>query len=169
MNKQITVTIMNDYNSSLSYELRNENIEYLLSQLDLYCEVSNSNFINMVEQLQQNETYKDNYKDILTVNTTGYSQRDWQEYKLYYNKKNTDINTLNRLVNELEKSFTHQNDYFVTKYEEVTINNKVYKSEPIDYNSFCITNIEFPDDDDIIKEYINRFGIDYDNIEINID
>jgi len=76
---------------------------------------------------------------------------------------------LNQLKDLLSKTFTHQNDYLVTKYEEEIINNKVFKSEPIDYTTFCINYIEFPSEEEVIKEYQNWYGIDYDKVEVNID
>jgi len=156
----IKIEIENDYSSTLSYDFRNEEISYLLEELDLHCEISNNRMINIVDELNKNKTYKEDYTTKTVVNAEGYCQSDWQTYKLYHNK-DIDSNLLSQLIILLERSFTHQNDYFVTKKEVVTIKGKEYETIE-DYTSFCINHIEFPEDNDIIKAYIEYHGKDYD-------
>ena len=167
MEKYIKIEITNDYNSELSYDIRNENIRYLLTELDLYCEVSNTNYINIVEDLKSYSSNKEDYNTFTTVEAIGYSQGECQRYKLYYNK---DINKqyLKQLVTLLERSFTHQNDYFCTKKEILLLDGKEYETT-LDYTSFCINTIEFPEAKDIIKEYTEQYGEDYDKILVDID
>ena len=171
MNTKIKVTINNDYDSDLAYNIRNEDIRYLLTELDIYCEVSNNSFINIVQELQTTITYncKSDYKDKLIVNATGYSQGDWQEYILYYNKKETNKGYLKQLVNLLEKSFTHQNNYIAYTNELVEIENKFYSGENTECFGFCVNEIEFPKSENVIKEFKDQFGIEYDIIECIID
>jgi hypothetical protein len=172
MKTYIKIEIEKDYNNNLSYDLRNEGLSYLLSELSIYCEIANSNFINIVEDFNHTTTYKEDYKNTIQIEATGYSQNEWQTYSLFYNKE--DIKTkekkeyFKQLLTLLERSFTHQNDYQVTKKEIIVNNGKEYESI-IDYTNFAITNIEFPDEDDIIRDYTSQYGKDYDkyNIDIN--
>ena len=170
MNTKTKITIENDYNSTLSYELSKGNIKYLLTKLDLYCEIINNSFINIVEELQTTNSYncKSDYIDKLIVNATGYSQGDCQEYTLYYNKKETNKDYLKQLVGLLEKSFTHQNDYIAYVSELIEIDNKFYSSENTDCFGFCVNDIEFPEKENVIKEFKDQFGVEYDIIECNI-
>lgn len=163
------VTIENDYNSNLSYDMRNDDISYLLTELDLFCDIRNNNYINIVSELQYTTKYKDDYKNKIVVEAKGYSQSEWQYYTLYYNKDTINKKLLKQLINTLEKTFTHQNDYIATKTEVVIIDDKKFESEPIDYTGLYVSHIEFPTNDDIIKEYINQYGKDYNTIECNID
>ena len=160
------IEIQNDYNGSLSSELRNEDITYLVNKLDIFCEIRNNKFVNLIEKHKNYVTYEDEYSNNLVVYANGYSQNEWQEYTIYYN--NYDDN-LKRLVSLLENTFTHQNGYILTKYEFTEIDGKIFKSEPIDYTSFCINHIEFPDEQDVINEYNCMYGIDYDKYIVNID
>ena len=170
MKTKTKITIENDYNGTLSYELSNENIEYLLTKLDLYCEVSNNRLINIVEDLQKTTSYncKSDYTDKLIVNATGYNQSDWQKYILYYNKKETNKDYLKQLVDLLEKSFTHQNNYIAYITELIEIDNKFYSNENTECFGFCINEIEFPESENVIKEFNDQFGIEYDIIECNL-
>jgi hypothetical protein len=165
MNTKIKIEIDRDYYSTLSYDFWNDDIRYILEQLDLHCEISNNHLINIVNDLNKNKTYKDDYNTKTIVNATGYCQSDWQTYKLYYNK-DIDSDLLSQLIKLLERSFTHQNDYIVTKKEVIIIKGKEYETIE-DYTSFCINHIEFPEDDDIIKEYIAIYGKDYNEYVIN--
>jgi hypothetical protein len=70
------------------------------------------------------------------------------------------------LVKHLEREFTHQNDYIVKKYEQTEIDGKIFNSEPYDYTCFYIDDIEFPNNEDIIKEYIGLYGEDFDKFII---
>lgn len=168
MNTQIKISIENDYNSENSFDYWNNEIENVLTELDLYCEVKNSRFINPLENNNKTKDKKD-YKNKFFIDAFGYSQSDWQTYSIYYNRKDTNLNYFNELINLLKKSFTHKNDYIITKTEVVTINNKTFESDAIDYTTFSITDIEFPDANEIEKCYIEWYGKDFDIIEINID
>ena len=73
------------------------------------------------------------------------------------------------LIEELKKSFTHMNDYWVAKTEQEEINGKKFNAEPHEYTSFYIRHIEFPDKEDVLKEYVERYGEDFDECIIDID
>lgn len=167
------IRITNDYNSDLSYEYFKEYIKNLVNELNIYCEVENKNFVNIVEQEKRYTSNIEDYKNSTVIKATGYHQSDWQIYTLYYNQN--EIKTpgnkaaFNELINQLERSFTHFNDYFVEKFERQTINGKVFNSEIIDCTSFVIDNIEFPTEEDIISSYNDIYGIDYDEYILEVD
>lgn len=162
------IKISNDYYSDLSYQMFREQINYLVNELDIFCEVKNDKFENIVEREKRYLSSKDDYKNKTIVNAIGYSQGDWQEYILYHNLDEND-NDLKILVDELKKSFTHFNDYFVEKFEQEEIKGKKFNSEVLDITSFSITDIEFPDENDILDAYIEIYGKDFDKCIIEVD
>ena len=103
-----------------------ENICDLLTELNLYCEIKNNSFVNIIEELQTTKNNSNNYTDRLIINAVGYCQSDWQEYTLHYNKDEVNKAYLKQLIKLLEKSFTHFNDYIAYVNELVTIDNKTY-------------------------------------------
>ncbi len=163
------IKITNDYNSQLSYDERNEDINCIVNDgLDCFCEVRNNEFTNIVEEQKNYFSVKEDYKNKTIVEAKGYSQGEWQTYILYHNVEEDD-NDLQWLIEELKKSFTHMNDYWVEKFEQTEINGKKFNAEPHDYTSFCIRHIEFPEKEDVLKEYVEIYGEDFDEciIEIN--
>ena len=163
------IKISTDYHSTLSHDEFLENIENIVNDgLDCFCEIKNDNLINVVEEKKNYFSAKEDYKNKTIVEAKGYSQGDWQTYTIYHNEKEGS-NNLSMLVEELEKTFTHQNDYFVENFEQTEINGKKFNSEPHDYTSFCIRHIEFPEKEDVLKEYIEIYGEDYDECIIKID
>ena len=163
------IEISKDYNSDFCYQRKIEDINYLVNELDIFCESRNSDYTNIIEE---EKTYKHQhyYKNKIIINAKGYSQSDWQDYTLYYN--DSELNTsqkklyFSRLVKHLKETFTHQNDYIVTKHEQTEIDGKIFNSEPFDYTNFCIDYIEFPNNEDIIKEYIEIYGEDFSKFTI---
>ena len=155
----ILIKIDNDYfgNSQDDYL---EDINNLVSELDIYCTIKNNNFHNIVQGGEDQDWDKS-----ITVSAKGYSQGEWQDYTIYYNN---DTKELSQLVEQLKKTFTHKNDYSVNKYEVVKVGKREYTSEAYDYTAFTITNIEFPDKEDIITEYQSIYGKDYDRLEFNL-
>jgi hypothetical protein len=165
ININTKVVIKKDYNSNLSYDIRNQNIGYLLTELDLYCEIKNNSFVNIIKELQATNAYNNNYTDKLIINAVGYSQSDWQEYTLHYNKDEINKAYLKQLIKLLKKSFTHLNDYIAYVNELVTVDNKTYSSVNTECFGFCVNQTEFPESESIIKEFNEQFGIKYDTIE----
>ena len=158
-----------EYTGSVSHESFMEELIYLVNETDLeiLCKIKNDKFINPVEQAKNYSTDGVKFKYKTTVEAKGYSQSDWQEYTIYHNVEKDNENLI-RLVDELKKSFTHMNDYWVEKFEREEINGKNFDAEPHDYTSFCIRDIEFPDEDDVLKTYLDIYGKDYDEVIINI-
>lgn len=157
------VRITNDYNSTLSFDMWKEDLTNLVDEIDILCEVSNRDYRNPIKSTGS----EDDYKNSLSINAHGYSKSDWQEYVIHYNELSDEV--ISQLTELLEKSFTHKNDYWVEKFEQTEINGKVFNADPHDYTSFCINHIEFPDGSDIKNEYNNIYGVDYDDMIIEVD
>ena len=157
-----------DYNSNLSHDYFIDEINYLVNEIDIFCEIKNNKYINIIEREKRYNSDKKDYKNKIIIDAIGYCQSEWQTYILYHNLEQ-DNKELIELCNELKKTFTHFNDYQVTKYNQIEIDGNIFNSEAIDYTSFSIRYIEFPDKKDIISEYNSIYGIDYDEyiIEIN--
>jgi len=148
--------IENDYNSNLSFDYWKE----IFSETDFkfYIESVNKSFYLPIE----NEHEKQQFKNCKIIEAKGYSQSDWQTYKIYFNGELPEY-----IETALKRTFTHKNDYTVSKYEQAEINGKIFNAEPHDYTIFCIEHIEFPNENDIINEYNNIFGKDYDKYIID--
>ena len=165
------IRISNDYDSNESYFQWREDINCIVNDngLDVHCEISNTRFINVVEE-EKNYAFigssKENYKNMVVVNARGYSQGDWQEYKLYHNCYKDD-KPLKELVDLLTKTFTHQNDYLVETFKKVTVDGEDFLSEESEDFTMSIRWEEFPDKEDILSE-LKSHGIEYDEIEFNI-
>lgn len=156
------IRISTDYYSQGAYSEFRDEINYLVNEcIECYCEVKNNSLVNQVEEEKNYTSHKGQFKNKTIVEAKGYSQGEWQTYTLHHNlDENND--DLMRLVDELEKSFTHMNDYTVEKFESEEINGKVFNAEPHDYTNFSIRHIEFPDEDDVLKEYLEIYGKDFD-------
>lgn len=170
---KILIVIENDNFGDDAERETTEDINILVNELNIFCEVINRDYINIVEQEKRYESSKEDYKNSIQIEAKGYSQSDWQTYTLYYNEK--ELKTpqermyFSDLVKHLERSFTHNNNYFVNKHEVVTIDGKEYKGEAEDITTFAITNKEFPESEDVKAEYLSIYGEDFDKIEIKID
>ena len=166
------IKITNDNFSELSYNYYVENLNYLVNELNVFCELKNNDYINLIEQEKRYTSDKDDYKNKIEVTAKGYSQSDWQTFILYYNEN--ELNTPQKrmefsdLIKQLERNFTHFNDYIVEKFEQTEIDGKKFNSDPHDYTSFCIMHTEFPDKDDVLKEYLEIYGKDYDEVIIEL-
>ena len=165
------IKITKDYNSDLAYQSKVDDINMIVNEINVLCETKNNSYINLIEQEQRYSSEKEDYKNKIIIEAKGYSQSEWQTYTLYYNEKElkTPQNRMyfSDLIQNLERSFTHENDYSVEKYEQTEINGVLFNSEPHDYTSFSIVHTEFPEDNDIIKEYKSIYGIDYDTYLID--
>jgi len=164
--------ITKDYYSESSYENFKNDVNYLVNELRVYCSVANNSFNNIVEDGKKYKTlsYGD-FSNKIEIEAKGYSQCEWQLYILSYNED--ELNTpqkrmyFSSLVKQLERSFTHFNDYFCEKFEYTEIEGKKFiSSESYDSVGFGISHIEFPEIEDVKKEYDNIYGVDYDYIEI---
>jgi len=162
------IRITNDYQSTGAHDDFIEQVGQLVNQyVDVKCEIANSNFVNVVEKQQLNAV-GDTFKNTVTFPATGYSQSEWQQYTLRYNCEDNDKYLL-QLIAELEKTFTHMNDYYVQKFERETINDKDFDAEPHDFTGFYIRDIEFPDKAEILEAYNDIYGDDYDKVLIETD
>lgn len=152
---------------SLSYDYFIESTNELVNEIDLFCEVKNNKFSNIVEDEKRYDSNKEDYKNTFIVSAKGYSQSEWQEYTIYTNE-DKDSNSMLILMEHLQRTFTHFNDYSVNKYDIKTIEGIEYKGESYDYTTFCIDYIEFPSNEDIKREYKEIYGKDYDSLYIDI-
>ena len=165
------IKINNDYYSYLAYQSKVDDINYIVNEINVLCETTNNKYINLIEQEKRYSSEKEDYKNKIIIEAIGYCQSEWQTYTLYYNEKElkTPMHKMyfSDLIQHLERSFTHNNDYSVEKYEQTKIDGKIFNAEPHDYTSFSIVHTEFPDDNDIIKEYKSIYGKDYDTYIID--
>ena len=152
------IEISKDYDNDFCYQTKVEDINYLVNELDVFCELRISDYINIIEQEKRYNSEKQDYKNKIIINAKGYSQSEWQDYILYYNEN--ELNTPQKrmefsyLVKHLERTFTYQNDYIAKKYEQTEIDGKIFNSEPFDYTCFYIDDIEFPNNEDIKKNIL---------------
>ena len=171
-NLKTIVRISNDFFGNTSDTFKVEDINYLVNEINVFCETKNRNFRNIIEEEKRYHSEKEDYKNKIIVNAKGYSQGDWQDYILYYNEKELktpkDRMYFSDIVKHLERTFTHQNDYIAEKFERTEINGKIFNSDPYDYTSFCVNNTEFPQEKEIIDEYISIYGKDFNQCIINI-
>mgnify|MGYP000178999180 CR=1 FL=1 len=150
-----------------------EDINHLVNELNVYCEIKNKDYTNIVEQQKRYISNIEDYKNSIVIEATGYSQGDWQTYILHYNQN--ELKTpmqktyFESLLNQLKRSFTHFNDYYCQKYEYMEIDGKKYiEKESFDSTALVIDYLEFPNEEEVKQEYISMYGIDFDTIEINI-
>lgn len=165
--------ITKDNYTNSSYEYFIEDINYLVNELNVFCEVKNKNYSNIIENNKRYQSSIEDYKNKISIEATGYCQGDWQKYILHYNEN--ELNTPQQrmyfasLIKQLKRSFTHFNDYFCEKFEYIESDGKKYiQDESFDSTGFVIDNIEFPSEEDVQNEYVAMYGIDFDTIEINI-
>jgi len=163
------VRITNDYNSTGAYQEWKDEIEYFVNDVfRLEVCVSNKNYINTCEELKKYSFNRETTKKTTTVIARGYSQSEWQEYTIHHNEDDN-CAEFKSFIEALKRTFTHKNDYCVEKFERAEIDGKTFDAEPHDHTSFSITHIEFPDKEDVKREYVDIYGEDFDEIEINID
>ena len=165
LEKKILLKIEADYFSGSAHDLYMEEINELINEINIFCVVKNNRYNNIVEDLKKYSSEIEDFTKNVLVNAKGYSQGDWQTYIIYYNDYS---DSLDRLIKILKKTFTHKNDYWVNKYEVITVDGEEYTSDVIDSTSFSIIDIEFPETEDIIAEYNFIYGADYDKVEVEI-
>jgi|14_taG_2_1085336.scaffolds.fasta_scaffold61917_1 hypothetical protein len=169
MKKRTIIKITADHYGTLAHEEFLDTVSCIVNNgIDCFCEVQNSRIINVVEEQKNYISHKEVYENKTVVEARGYSQGDWQTYILYHNEKEGS-NDLELLVSELERSFTHQNDYIVEKFEQIEVDGKTFNADPHDYTHFSIRDIEFPNSSDVIGEYLEIYGKDFDEYIIEIE
>jgi hypothetical protein len=163
--KTIKLVVENDYDSGFSWELYEDNLHDLLNGLDVRVENSNTRNSNILEKVNSYRKGVE-YKNFIDVNCVGYSQGDWDEYKIYFDYSNEEfIEEFSRVedcAKELEKLYTHKNDYVVKQIEELDSGH----TKTLESFYFSILDVEFPNNSDI-KYHIDEESIEYDEIEFN--
>lgn len=167
------LTIVKDFNCHLCYELFAEDINYLVNELNVFCEIDNNDFTNIVEEQKRYNSYKDDYQDSETIISKGYVQSEYQYFKIYYNKFEIDTKLekeyLNQLFQLLENTFTHfNNDYYFEITETIILNGITYNSNVLESGVFFLYDCEFPTKEDIYREYNSVYsnGFEYDEVII---
>ena len=165
------IKIEKDNYSNLAYEQKIEDINLIVNEIDVFCIIKNNDFENIVNNQRRYSTHKEGYNECISISAVGYSQSEWQDYVLYYNIDKEDkkqVAYLASLVQHLERSFTHNNNYIASKINYVTIEGKTFETAAEDYSGFCIPWCEFPSEDEVLNSYLEIYGEDYDKAEINI-
>jgi hypothetical protein len=169
MKKATILNISTCYDSQDAWSNYVENINYIVNKLDVHCEISNTRFINIIEDEQSYLTDINDYENSIIIKSKGYSKGDWQEYILYYDnlESKKDRALFDDLIKLLKRSFTHFNDYYFELIKCIEIEGKEYYStEPIEGGSFFIDWIEFPKDEDILEAFNDNFGMRFDKVNI---
>lgn len=162
------IRISNDYQSSISHNQWREDINYFSNEIQVHCSISNIDYTNPVRENQTYTPSKADLPKVKIIEAKGYCQREWQEYKLRYACEDDNKNLV-ALIELLERTFTHKNDYWVEKFERAEIDGKNFDADPHDFEHFYIDHIEFPEKEDVLKAYIEIWGKDFDEYEITID
>ena len=145
-----------DYNSSLAWELYKEFLQTISEDQDIHVTNKNSNYLNVLPT----DGDEDDYINTITIECTGYVQSEWDTYTIYYNELTDDIKLL---AEELKKIFTHKHEYYLQQIEELESGH----SKVIDTYGLVISNVEFPDKEDIEKEIKEQYNLKYDELIIN--
>tara|TARA_R110000823_G_scaffold252986_1_gene375541 strand:- start:240 stop:767 length:528 start_codon:yes stop_codon:yes gene_type:complete len=164
-NKTTTLNISVCNDSQDAWDDYIEDINYIVNELDINCEISNNRLMNIIEQQQTYSSDISDYKNNIVIESKGYSQSDWQDYNLHYNDFETKEQKalFDDLIALLKRSFTHFNNYYFELIESIVIDGKEYENkEPIDNGTFVIDWIEFPDSNEILTAYNDCFGLHYD-------
>jgi len=158
MKKEIILEVFNDYESRNAHELYKDDLISLCQDLDIRIENSTNKLYNILESVN---SYKEpsEYKKHITVSCKGYTKGEYDIYKLYFNSYNDNIK---HLKEELKKLFTHKNDYIIKSFEVLETGHK----KEIENYFISITDVEFPENEDIKKEIQNN-DIYFDKIKFN--
>jgi len=162
--KKTKLVVWNDYDSDCSWELYKDNLHDLLDGLDVRVENKNDRNVNVLEKVNSHIKASE-YKHYLNVYCQGYSQGDWDEYKIYFDYDEGFVEERSRIedvIEELRKLYTHKNDYRVEQIEVLDSGHK----KTLNNFFFPILNVEFPNNSDI-KYLIDEEMIEYDEIEYN--
>lgn len=167
------LTIVKDFDCHYCYELFAEDINYLVNELNVFCEIDSNKFTNIVENQKRYNSSKDDYQDSKTIISKGYCQSEYQVSKIYYNKFEIDTKEkkeyLNQLFQLLENKFTHfNNDYYFEITETIILNGITYNSNVLYSGMFSLYNCEFPTKEEIFKEYDSVYSneFEYDKVII---
>jgi len=150
------IKVKPDYDSSLAWELYKEFLQTISEDQNIHVTNKNSDFLNVLPT----DGYKEDYKNQITIECNGYVQSEWDTYTIWYNKLTDDIKLL---AEELKKVFTHKNEYYLQEIEELESGH----SKVIDTYGLVISNVEFPDKEDIEKEIKEQYDLKYDELIIN--
>jgi len=162
--KKMKLEVSLDYDSDNAWDLYKDCILDMIIGLDVRIDNSNSKNINIFEGVSN---YKKGveYKNYIDVRCVGYSQSDWDEYKIYFDYSNTseEFKSIEGVAKELKKIYTHKNDYIVKQIEVLDSGHE----KLLNTFYFPIMDIEFPNESDIIYQIDDEL-IEYDEIEFKL-
>lgn len=155
-----------DHMGDGAYQEWKDDIEYIVNnEVDVEVEIENDRYINIVRAVCTRDLSGE-YDSLTRVQAKGYSQGDWQVYKVRYKSEDEDNPHFKALLVLLERTFTHKHDYAVQRFMRTEIDGVVFNAEPHDHTWFSITDVEFPDKEDVLKAYQDQYGEDYDEVEL---
>ena len=164
-NKTINLSISTCNDSQNAWDNYIDDINYVVNELNIHCEISNNRLVNIIEQQQTYISDINDYKNNTVIESKGYSQSDWQTYNLHYNdfESKEQEALFDYLIKLLKRSFTHFNNYYFELIESIIVEGKEYENkEPIENGVFIIDWIESPNNDDILAAFNNEYGLNYD-------
>ena len=141
--------ISQDYNSQLSDDIWNEDLNEYIQSLDVFIETNNRQFSidtirNQRKTIDEFDITNEGDAQCISLDAKGYVQSEWESYWVYYKCTDEEVNPL---IEHLKKTFTHRNDYLLENVEElITGHSKVVNR--------CVINVdypEFPELQDIVK------------------
>ena len=148
--------ISQDYNSQLSDDIWNEDLNEYIQSLDVFIETRNKQFSNdgirnQRRSLEEFNNTNEGDAVCIVVEANGYVQSEWESFSVYYKCIDKEVSPL---IEHLKKYFTHRNDYIVENVEElITGHTKVVDR--------CVINVqypEFPELDDIVMVIEDNLG-----------
>ena len=141
--------ISRDYNSQLSDDIWNEDLNEYIQSLDVFIETNNRQFSidtirNQRKTIDEFDITNEGDAQCISLDAKGYVQSEWESYWVYYKCTDKEVSPL---IEHLKKTFTHRNDYLLENVEElITGHSKVVDR--------CVINVdypEFPELKDIVK------------------
>tara|TARA_R110002074_G_scaffold124129_3_gene260375 strand:+ start:2320 stop:2817 length:498 start_codon:yes stop_codon:yes gene_type:complete len=150
--KKYEVKVKSDYESGFSWDMYIDYVKELAIELDIAVHNSNRRMSNL---LPSKKIDTDGYHKSCIVGCKGYSQSDWDDYKIYYNEESKELELLKE---QISRAFTHKHDYWIETIETLESGH----SKVIDSCVISIDWIEFPDENDIkdaVRESEIYFGL----------
>ena len=145
-----------NYDSSLAWDMYKESLRTISEDQDIHVVNQNRNFLNVLPT----DGNVEDYENQIEIVCRGYVQGEWDTYTIYYHELTDSIKLI---AEELKKLFTHQNDYCIQEIEKLDSGH----SKVIDTHGLIISDVEFPEKEDIKNAIQDQLNLDYDELIIN--
>jgi len=180
MKTKTIYTIKNDYDSNNAWDMYLDDLKNIVNyelKDKVYITHDNNKYRGMGiseyhnpndDEPEEIEELRKEYPESFTVIAKGYSKGDYVEYTVNHkdNLSEEELSFLYILKEELSRVFTHKNDYFVIVKELAGGG----WERVIDTLGFSITDIEFPDEDDVKRYLVEQHEIELsEDVEIICD